>query len=763
MSEITSSSAQNRQLTDWYTKIKNGNIKLPRFQRMEAWDRWRVQSFLETVIHNLPVGVTLILDVGNEEKFKSRYINTAEPEIKDKITEHLLDGQQRLTSFWRALHNNYDFETYFVYFPEFENYYEQPWSDETTIFCRTRYLKNDQKYPLWADSPKESLKRGCIPSQLFRPENIQSEIDNWIDLATKHLEPTDSDPDAFKKLKEYTKFQKDLTLKITKLRETISYFNLPFLSLPATTPKEIALQVFINMNTNSKPLSIYDIIVAEVESEMKSSLHDLQSDLSKKHPKIKHYFELEFLILATSALLQDKLPNHRGMAEMDKSVLVNNWDILENCLGRMAVFMESQGVYDKNRLPTNAVLSVVAATLSKIPENGDLAGKGEILLKKYLWSSFFTYRYENSAASRAYQDYINLKRVINNEQNEKGYFYKETDIPVLNRKLYPLADKEELLTVGWPKKVNIRARGILAISTYLGAFDFADGKQISRENIKKREYHHIFPDSLLQEANVDSFLALNCALITGKTNRNIGRKDPLVYLKERYKWADKEIVNSRLNSHLIPIKELSNGGYEGMEKEERTNKIQSDFDNFIETRADYVLKAIDLLTEGKQITTESILQNGTELPQAIKDLKSEIESIEIQLRDLINSKLSGISAKPFEQFVSEKTRQSTEFKIASHLKKFPGENLDTYQSFRKKLNFFTLGEFKELIIKKDTWSEFEDMFKSKPNVENRFSQLFTLRNQIAHNNELNDIMIKDGEASIIWFKSILKNELTEKE
>ncbi|MET6989182.1 GmrSD restriction endonuclease domain-containing protein [Sediminicola arcticus] len=763
MSEITSSSAHNRQLVDWYTKIKNGNIKLPRFQRMEAWDRWRVQSFLETVIHNLPVGVTLILDVGNEEKFESRYISTAEPEVKDKITEHLLDGQQRLTSFWRALHNNYDFETYFVYFPDFDETDNNRRDEEISIYCRTRYLKNKLKYPLWADSPKDSLKRGCVPIQLFRPENIQSEIDNWIELATKHLEPTDSDPDGFKKLKEYNKFQKDLTLKITKLRETISHFNLPFLSLPSTTPKEIALQVFINMNTNSKPLSIYDIIVAEVESEMKSSLHDLQSDLSKKHPKIQQYFELDFLILATSALLQDKLPNHRGMAEMDKSILVNNWDILENCLGRMAVFMESQGIYDKNRLPTNAVLSVVASAFSKIPENGDLAGKGEILLKKYLWSSFFTYRYENSAASRAYQDYINLKRVINNEQNDKGDFYEEIDIPVLNRKLYPLADKEELLTVGWPKKVNIRARGILAISTYLGAYDFADGKQVSRENIKKREYHHIFPNALLQEANVDSSLALNCALITGKTNRNIGRKDPLIYLKERYKWADEEIVNSRLNSHIIPIKELSNGGYEGMEKEKRIDKIQSDFDSFIETRADYVLKAIDLLTGGKQITIESILQNSIELPQAIKDLKSEIESIEIQLRDLINVKLSGLSTNPFEQFVSDMTRQSTEFKIASHLKKFPGENFETYRSFRKKLNFFTLGEFKELIIKKDTWSAFEDMFKAKPNVEHRFSQLFTLRNQIAHNNELNDIMIKDGEAAIIWFKSILKNELSEKE
>lgn len=759
MREITSSSAQNRQLADWYTKIKNGNIKLPRFQRMEAWDRWRIQSFLETVINNLPVGVTLILDVGNKEKFKSRYIKTAEPEIKDKVTEHLLDGQQRLTSFWRALHNNYTSETYFVYFPEFERYSEQPWNDEATIFCRTRYSKRGQKYPLWADSPKESLKRGFVPIQLFRPENIQSEIDTWIDLATKDNKPNPVDEDFAKQIEQYYKEKEALRDKIIKLRETISHFNLPYLSLPASTPKEIALQVFINMNTNSKPLSIYDIIVAEVENEMGSSLHDLQTNLNKKHPKINDYFELEFLILATSALLQDKLPNHKGMAEMDKSILVEYWETLESCLSRMAIFMESQGVYDKHRLPTNAVLSVVAATFSIIPENGDLAGRGEILLKKYLWSSFFTYRYENSAASRAYQDYTNLKRVINNEQNDKGEHYKEIDIPALNRKLYPLAIKEELLTVGWPKKVNIRARGILAISTYLGAFDFADGKKVSRENIKKREYHHIFPDALLQEANIDSNLALNCALITGNTNRNIGRKDPLVYLKERYQWADEEIVNSRLSSHLIPIKELSNGGYEGLDKETRIKKIQIDFDAFLEARVNYFLNAINLLTEGKQITIASVLQNAKELSQGVKDLKSEIESVETKLRDLLDKKLSPISTKPFEQFVSEKTRKSTEYKIASHLKKFPGESLDNYQSFRKKLNFFTLGEFKELIIKKDTWDEFEPIFKSKPNVEQRFNQLLTLRNQIAHNNELNSIMIKDGEASIIWFQSILKSEL----
>ncbi len=49
MSE-TSSSAQDRKLANWYTRIKNGSIKLPRFQRMEAWDRHRIESFLKTYI-----------------------------------------------------------------------------------------------------------------------------------------------------------------------------------------------------------------------------------------------------------------------------------------------------------------------------------------------------------------------------------------------------------------------------------------------------------------------------------------------------------------------------------------------------------------------------------------------------------------------------------------------------------------------------------------------------------------------------------------
>ena len=38
--------ARNRNLKDWYGKIQRGEIKLPRFQRFEAWDRYRICSLV---------------------------------------------------------------------------------------------------------------------------------------------------------------------------------------------------------------------------------------------------------------------------------------------------------------------------------------------------------------------------------------------------------------------------------------------------------------------------------------------------------------------------------------------------------------------------------------------------------------------------------------------------------------------------------------------------------------------------------------------
>lgn len=605
-----SSKAQDRTLGVWFQHIQQGQVKLPRFQRYEAWDKGRITSFLNTIINNLPVGITLALEVAGEEKFISRYIVSAERIEEGTVTQHLLDGQQRLTAFWRGMHNNYEHENYFIYLPQFdEREYMQ--SDGMQVYCQSRWTdRNDSRRPLWADVPSKCLERGLFPLHLLCPGDKTAVVEEWISGATQHLNPHEDDPDAFKKLKDYMARKEKLKQEVNILRERVTHFNLPYLSLLSNTPKDVALQVFINMNTNSKPLSLYDIIVAEVESVAGTSLHDLEVDLISKCPKAARFGDVRNLILATSALLQEKTPNNRGMVEMDKQVLLDNWKKLEDGLERMANLLESQGIFDEARLPTNAVLAVIAAAYELIPEHGDFVAKAEKLLRAYLWSSFFTDRYENAAASRAYADFKGVRdkhRGIKDFLNDHDFDEKQLcEVPVFNRKEYELADVDELTAAGWPKNVGIEARGILAVSNYFGAHDFADGRPASYESIQKREYHHIFPDALLSDADIECDYALNCALITWKTNRIIGRKDPLDYLKERVQWAGEVTVSNRLKTHLVSYELLVKAHYQGLNGEALKSKLEVDFNRFLRDRARLVHQAVILLTTGEQPSLDSI-------------------------------------------------------------------------------------------------------------------------------------------------------------
>jgi hypothetical protein len=594
--------AQNRKLGDWYGKIKRGEIKLPRFQRLKGWDRDRICSLIETVIRDLPLGITLVLEVGDEKKFESRFLETA-PSDGGHLYEYLLDGQQRLTALWRAFHNNYEWETYFIYIEQFDNYDKDKDREDMSVFFKGRYInKNGEKYPRWCDDPAQCLKMGFIPTHLLKPEDMQNEIEEWINQATDASRPKDD----IEKLERFLEYKKAISDQIKDLRAIVAHYNLPYLSLPRQTDKSVALNVFVNMNTNSKPLSTYDIIVAEVENVMGQSLHVLQDELDERNPNVGRYSELSDMILTTSALLQNALPNQRGAWGMNKRIMVEKWDVMERGLSRMAELLKNEGIYDRQRLPTNAVLAVIAALYADIPESGDKRGQDELLLKKYLWHSFFTDRYENSAATHAYSDFVGLSKVIRGESRDHGVRFGIDDVPIF--KEHALVETEELLNAEWPKRATIRGRAILAVACRLGALDFSTGERLHVHNIEQRHYHHVYPDALLKEAEINSFLALNCALISDKTNFSIGRKDPLEYMKDRYEWTLEEIVSERLQSHLIPISELANGGYEGLSEEQKSEKLKNDFDAFIRRRAGIVMKAVKLLADGRQLSPAELYE-----------------------------------------------------------------------------------------------------------------------------------------------------------
>lgn len=588
--------ARNRRLVEWYGKVQRGEIKLPRFQRFEAWDWRRIVSMMNTIINNLPLGITLVLEVGEDEQFVSRYLSSA-PDNGGRVLEHLLDGQQRLTALWRVLNNNYEFQTFFVYIPEFDEE-QSSGIDEPTIFCRGRYYRNNNvRYPMWCDIPENSLRRGMIPTNLLKPEDIQEEIDQWINAATEYKKP--KDPDKFE---EWFNWKKSISDKILDLRSTIRNYNLPYLSLPASTSKEVALDVFINMNTNSKPLTHYDIIKAEIESELGQSLDDKLNKLLEDYPAIERYDGASRLILNTSALLQNKFPNQKGALDMDKRLMVEQWDTMVSGLDKMATLLAGEGIYDDQRLPTNAVLWVIASLYSVIPDSGDRRGWCERILRKYLWRAFLTDRYENSASTHAYYDYVALRKVFVDQA-------PESDVPIFDESEYEIATLSQLVSASWPKSATILGRAVLAITLKLGALDFATEERASVHTIAGRHYHHIFPDALLREAGIsNSFIAMNCALINDKTNLNIGRKEPLSYLKERYEWADRDIIRYRLSSHLIPLEELANGGYENLTDDERHEKVRKDYNAFIQKRGEMFESVAKKLCQGQPITLSEMIR-----------------------------------------------------------------------------------------------------------------------------------------------------------
>lgn len=574
------SEAQNRTIRDWLVSIDRGQLRLPSFQRGVAWEPKRVVSMLNTIIHDLPLGVALVLNVGEKEQFVSRPLRSA-PETSEVTTEHLLDGQQRLTALYRALRDNDDRLTYFVHFPELD---DNPYNDDHDVAVRVERRwtnKLGTRFPVWADSPRECLRRGLMPVRLLDPAHDETVA--WVESATAHLEPDDDVTDIaeFRAMsRRVTELRDRIKKLINEKRETVRHFNLPYLRLPATTSKDTALSVFVNMNTNAKPLTAYDIVVAELEGATGYRLKEMEAELDVELPRLKKYLSLDNAVLQTSALLQSKPPNQRGYFDMDYTVFVDNWSRMTRGLQRAVQAVESMRVFDGERLPSAIPIPVMAALLTDEPQDGDRRAWVDRVIRRYAWRSFFTNRYEATAATRAYADHRGLAALIAGSGSE-------TAAPVFDDEQYPLPGMRELRAAGWPRSKSSVSRAILAASNYFGARDFADDTALSPDNVSRREYHHIFPNQLLSEAGIDSMLALNCVLITWKTNRSIGRLDPLTYLKKRAEYApDPRDIKDRLQSHLVPYRAIASAGpYDQSAGQDLRSAVQPDFDSFLRERA----------------------------------------------------------------------------------------------------------------------------------------------------------------------------------
>jgi len=580
--------ARDRSVETWFNRIHNGQLRLPRFQRFEAWDYDNVGGLLDSILKDLPIGSTLVLEIGENEPFVTRPLAGA-PQPVERCSEHLLDGQQRLTALWKSLHDLYEDVTFFVQLRE-------PVSDEDgTIASRVirvkRWIHKDgRQFPIWADDPVQIFERGFAPISLLQPFDISARRQKWCDQAVNGD----------------LKASRDLENALRDLQEKIKRFNLPLLLLEVGKQPATALDVFVKMNTSAVPLSAFDVIVAQFEARTGKSMHDLMIDLREMCPALEGYASPEQMVLQSAALRADRTPAQASFFQLDLAEVDLVWEEISQGIQWAVQVMEEECIFDDQRLPTVTVLPVLSALHKHLPTKLDEHGNARAAVRAYLWRSFVTARYENASSTRSLQDY----RGIRNFLIGKG---PRDAVPVFNDVEYPVPQLEELMQAGWPKRKESLARTVLAVSIKGGAFDIADGNQATRQRLANREYHHLFPNSLLKEdaglTDRESSRALNCILITMSTNRNISAKEPLKYLSERINRADlgEGIVRDRLRSHIVPFDELNVGGYSEIgSPDERAKKIRSDYEAFLRKRAELVRNALKALSEGRNWPSEGI-------------------------------------------------------------------------------------------------------------------------------------------------------------
>lgn len=549
--------ADDRSIEDWIAAIEQGRLQLPRFQRFEAWGPRPVADLLETVLDDLPCGAATVLQVAGNPTFKTRQIESA-PSGRGVITELLLDGQQRLTAFWRSLTDSYEDGTFHVSLdrsPEPGRFHR--------VVHQARWVASDgRKFPLWANRAKETLERRLIPVRLLRPGSSgEVTASEWIDQATEG--------DAVR--------ARDLDRLIGKLREQMAHYNFPLISLPPDTERDVVLDVFVKINTSSVSLTAFDVIVAQVEGELGHSLHDRVDELIQQVPAIERYVEPPNLLLNGLALLQDRVPNQSGYFSIDWTKLEATWPILVEGARRMVEFLEQERVFDADRLPSVVPLPVLLALWAHAPSGPDQLGNARVLIRQYLWYAFFTARYESASATASLQDYRELAKAI-----QIGA--RSSEAPIFGDEL---PSPDQLMAAGWPRKRDRLGRAILLLSFQGGALDIADGAEITSSNVRRREYHHLFPVALLKrvDGTVNPDLALNCALLTWRTNRTISDSPPAEYLAKR---ADEALLGDaalrhRLATHALDYASLVDGGYS----------------TFLTTRATVYAEAIRRLCEGE--------------------------------------------------------------------------------------------------------------------------------------------------------------------
>lgn len=587
--------SNDTNLSELMADVGSGKTQLPDFQRGWTWDDDRIRGILASLTQGYPMGAIMNLQYGSESvRFKYRPIEGVQ--ANGVTPEYLvLDGQQRLTSMWRATCSKDPVETV---------------TDKKKKISRYYYLDINACLDDDADRLDAILS---VPADRKIKTNFDRDV--VLDLSTRELEyehemfpiniifDSSAREDWADGYKDYHNYAPEFREKYNRFRkeiiEIMTGYKLPVIRLDKSTPREAVCKVFENVNTGGVALTVFELVTATFatyEFDLREDWEKCRDIIWGKHEPLNtdvmygvdESAFLQTVTLYSSFKQKDLYPDtapavsckRKDILDLpfeqykdNKQAVLDGFKLARKFLFSQYVFRQRDLPYATQLIPLAAICAVIGQSIFDKPKTQDI-------LSQWFWCGIMGEMYGGANETRYANDIDDVVKAIRGQ---------EVAIRTINASFFSATRLLSLQT-----RNSAAYKGIMALIYREQGRDFMKGitMDVVKSMDESPDIHHIFPEayciSRYKKEKWNSIV--NKTPILPASNRSIGGSAPSIYLKKIMIDAniDEAQLRQRIESHLINYDALAS----------------DDFDSFFIDRAKKLLTIIENAM-GKKVADRS--------------------------------------------------------------------------------------------------------------------------------------------------------------
>lgn len=727
------------QLVNW---LREGRFVIPNFQREFEWEPWDILELMRSIFLDYYIG-SLLLWKGKAETFTALacepiYGFTA-PGTPDFI---VLDGQQRLTAIYYAFFAP-DLaapkrKNRFLYYinvdafmnEDYDNAFEYDWTQRGINLLAQR----DKQFESHM-FPIEVIGRG----RWELPNWLQDYERYWTD---RHCIATEGDDAGV--VRQTCRHVENARRFGDHIKAITDGYQIAYIELDCDLALDRVCDIFTKINSRGIRLDVFDIVNALLTPkglQLKLLWREAATALDFVETERMNVYILQVMSILVQGYCSPKylyylLPGQpKTVRDRDGSlqteILIKSTDeftrrwkeAVDALVAAINLLQHPQeyGAISSRFVPYVSILPAFAALLAsaqKLESSRQLAAQQKIRL--WYWASVFTNRYSGAVESTTARDYSDVRAWFTNDAAEPS------SIAEFRSRFSALDLRRET------KRGTSVYNGVFNLFVIRGARDWLTGAFPQYGDL---DDHHIVPKSWSNKVRLDTSIdtILNRTPLTANTNRAlIAERLPNEYIPELIRDNGEETVRRILESHFISVAAL--------EILLRDPFTPAHYEEFISERQKTILTGME----------ELLVKGQIDLSPERQALDRRIEEIEIGVRCLIVNTLAG-NTESLPPHIREKLLQ----RYTAVVMKDPTLVRTKDSGLDHLIEYADLRDLQDLLLYKDLWPKFERMFGSKDMLTRRFDQVAELRNSIRHTRTAGEVTVKEGDAALAWFASIL--------